>query len=129
MCRPSAAIIVACLASFRQLFIKSEQADLKRQKESLQLGSGSLRSCFWPLKSVTKSENRSLSSREIDIERVFTSSQNSTSCKIPMDSIHVRKDVNISMDDEGHDIQEAKFHHHNNWSLPAPGVSYNLQIK
>ena len=46
-----------------------------------------------------------------------------------MDSIYVRKDVNIFMGDEGHDIQENKFRHHDTWSLPALGVSYSPHVR
>ena len=102
MCRSVAAIMVACLASFRQLFVKSESAGLNRQSQNLQLGDGSLFSCFQSLKLITMSGKSGLSSQGSDMERVFTSPQNSTTSKIPIDAIYVRTDVNISLDDEEH---------------------------
>lgn len=52
------------------------------------------------------SKNRGLSSQEIDIERASIHSQNSTNCEIPINAIYVRSDVNISMDNERHDIEK-----------------------
>lgn len=123
MCRPIAAIIVACLASFRQLFIKSEQAGLKKKSEGLQPCSGSLRPCFRSVKSMTTSGKRSLSSQDTDIERVFVSSQKLTDSKIPMDAIYIRRDVNIFVGDETPDMQETKLNHHGPWSLPPPSAT------
>lgn len=81
------AIIVACLASFRQLFIKSEHNSLKRQSEDPRLCDGGSLSCFRSLKSLTTSGKRDLSSQESDIERVNTSSQKSTISKTPIDAM------------------------------------------
>ena len=123
MCLPIAAIIVACLASFRQLFIKSEQAGLKKKSEGLQPCSGSLRSSFRSVKSMTRSEKRSLSSQDTDIERVSVSSQRLTDCKVPMDAIYIRRDVNIFVGDEAPDMQKTKIKHHGPWSLPPPSAT------
>lgn len=104
MCRSVAAIMVACLASFRQLFVKSESAGLNRQSQNPRLGDGSLLSCFQSLKLITISGKSGLSSQGSDMERALTSSRNSTTSKIPIDAIYVRTDVNISLDDEAHDM-------------------------
>ncbi|CAD6588146.1 MAG: hypothetical protein ASARMPRED_003408 [Alectoria sarmentosa] len=98
------AIMVACLASFRELFVKSESAGLNRKSQNPHLGDGSLLSCFQSLKLTTMSGRSGLSSQGSDMERVFTSPRNSTTSKIPIDAIYVRTDVNISLDDEERDM-------------------------
>lgn len=131
ICRPIAAIIVACLASFRQLFMKSEHNGLKRQSENPHLCDSGPFSYFQSLKSITTSGRRGLSSQESDIERVFTSSRKpiSTKSKIPIDAIYVRKDVNISLGDERHDTQETKVNHYDPWNLPSPSLHLGPRVE
>ena len=127
MCRPIVAIIVACLASFRQLFMKSERNSLKRQSDSPHLCDGGPFSCFRSLKSITTSGKRDFSSQESDIERVFTPSQEPTKLQIPIHAIYVRKDVNISLGDEGHDTQMTEVNRYDPWNLPSPSLHFNPQ--
>lgn len=123
------AIIVACLASFRQLFVMSEKSGPKRQGESLQASGSGFLACFRPFKSQTISGKRSFTSQESDIEQGPISSQTSTNRRMPIDAIHVQRDVNIISGDERHHTQESKVHLHDPWSLPPPGVRYTLQSK
>lgn len=127
--RPIAAITVACLASFRQLFIKSEQAGLQRQSESLRLCERGLVSSLRSPKPVAASGRKILSTQEKDPEGEAVSSQNSTSSELPIDAIYVRRDVSIFSEVESYDMPGNQVNHHSPWSLPAPIAYHNLLVE
>ncbi|KAI9878023.1 MAG: hypothetical protein M1830_002143 [Pleopsidium flavum] len=113
-------VIVACLASFRQLFVKSEQAGHMRESENLSFwrrglfssfrspnpksssGSGSF---FWPRgllssfrlsKTKSSSGNKSFFSRGTRRHETTPSSHDSKERIVPLDTIYVSRNVGVT---------------------------------
>ena len=97
--RALAAIIVACLASFRQLFVKSEQSANNKQSGTSSSRTGNLLYPFRSLKMKNWWGNKSFySSTSTSRHCTLPSSQGSAEYIVPLNTIYVKRDVAMSSD-------------------------------
>lgn len=117
-------IIVACLASFRQLFVKAEQTGYVQQSDSWSFWRRGLLSSFRTSKAKGSSGHESYFVRSTSRQNTATS-HNSKQHIIPLDNIHFSQDIGFQSKttQDGSQIPRAQIYNlcnldHNNRRYP-----------